>query len=147
MQNLSTNKLLLGSGILSTTGNNLYINDFSVVTGWQSKSITIENPQPGDDIGLFYTQNSIQVQSVQSIVRGAGLGSGQFSIRSDPARDAAGTQLLENDFVVTGRGTGTNFISFTNPSISGNNWTWIKITATGQTLSGLSTTIFYTNNY
>lgn len=132
------------SGILLTQiGNSFNISP----TGWFSKSITIENPVPGDNITLFYTQNAIQVQRLKTIIRGAGLGSGQFSILSYPDRTAAGTSLLTDNFVCTGRTTGDNFISFSNSTISGENWTWLKIIATGQTLSGLGVTMFYKNLY
>jgi hypothetical protein len=136
-----------GNFYLKSNPNNFthsgYVN--LAVTGWHSKSITIENPIPGDSVTLFQTQNAIQVQKVRSVVRGAGLGSGLFSIRSDPDRTAAGTELLVNGFSVTGRGTGENFISFSNSTISGNNWIWFFVSATGQTLSGLHETLFYTN--
>lgn len=135
------------SGNLNTriqqTGANLY----ALTTGWNSKSITIENPIPGDNISLFQTSNTIQVQRVRSVVRGLGLASGLFSIRFDPDRSVVGTELLNNGFSTTGRTTGDSFSTFTNSTISGNNWAWISINATGQTLSGLSMTMFYNNLY
>ncbi len=108
------------------------------------KSITVESPIPGDDITLFYTNNAIQINKISCSLRGL-TPSGNFSIKSDPNRNAAGTELLIGGFNITGMNTGIHFTNFSNTTISGNNWVWLTVQQTAGTVSGIHKTIFFSN--
>jgi hypothetical protein len=110
-----------------------------------SKSVTIEYPSTNDSITLFKTYNPVRVLRLDTIIRGFGLASGLFAIRSDPNRAVAGTELSNSYFSATGITFGDTYTSFSNPIISGNNWVWLDVLATGATLSGMTATIHYNN--
>lgn len=114
-------------------------------TGWWSKSMSVEYPVPGDNLSWFYTCNNIEVKKMVFVVRGLGLASGNCSIRFSPDRTSVGTELLTNGFSFTGRSIGTTFTNFTNPIITGDNFVWMTVMATGGTLSGIHQTLFYNN--
>jgi hypothetical protein len=124
MQGISTNQINLGTGILTATGNSLYINGVSPPF---TKSITVETPAAADNLTLFYTAQNISVSSLDSIVSGANT-SVSYTVRSGPQRTGNGYELVVGGTTVTDTSSGSHVTSLTNPVITGGNWTWLSVT-------------------
>jgi len=94
------------------------------------KSVTINEPLLGDNILLFYTDQSLQVRKMVSVMSGISP-TMTFTIKFDSSRAQAGTELTTNGFVVDSATTGILWSAFTNPYISGGCFVWLNISASG----------------
>ena len=93
---------------------------------------------------MFYTSEPLSGTRIISLVRGSESPTVGFSIKFNPNKTLAGTELINNGVTTTNTTTGDLWTSFNNPYISGNNFCWIFISQTGGNLSGFHETLFYT---
>lgn len=146
MIDLSSNKLVLGSGVLTATGQNLYLNG-ALVNGTPalySKSLSIDMPVSGDSITLFKTDQAITVNKMWAVLRGDAPTT-TYNVKFGTGRADAGIEIVTNGVAINSTTSGILTNSFNNSYISGNCWVWLDITATGgNSLSGFHNTLFYT---
>lgn len=107
-------------------------NTFSGITS--TKSFTILSPTAAENMALWYTNRSITLTKIQTVLRGTGTPSVTWEMGYDTVRDAAPPDPIIGGQVSTGTSTGTQYTSFTTATIPANNWILFYSTATGGTL-------------
>lgn len=112
-------------------------------TARKSKSITIENPTNSEDISMFYTPVSLTISEIQAVLRGAAP-SVDWTIRHDPDRNAAGTEVVTGGTTTANTTTGDKITIMDDPTIPADSFIWIETTAKTGTVDAMHITIRYT---
>lgn len=90
------------------------------------KAITLINPLVGDNLTLFYTQNSTTLTEVRGVVRGSSSPSVTYSLYYGASRSGSGTAAV-NGATVSSTTTG-NTATIQNMPIPLGNYLWLEIT-------------------
>lgn len=95
-----------------------------------SFGITIPSPLVGDDFSLGFTNKTLTIQEIRSVLRGSGSPSIAWTIRFDnaPDRSAAGIEVVSSGTVTTSITSGDDITSFDNAVIPADSFIWMEIT-------------------
>jgi hypothetical protein len=102
------------------------------------KSVTIAEPQPGDQFTLFRTEYPTTLSQVQAVVRGSSP-SVTYEIRYAADRSAAGTLAIEPATVTSITNGDTATIQ--NMPIPAGRYVWLEVTAVSGTVSELNVSL------
>jgi hypothetical protein len=115
------------------------INDGSAwVDGSAPKSITIAEPQPGDQFTLLFTRYATTISQVLAVVRGT-TPSVTYELRYAPERDEVGTLAIV-PATVTSTSAG-DAATIQNMPIPADRYLWLEVTAVSGTVSELNVSI------
>jgi hypothetical protein len=115
------------------------INDGSAwVDGSAPKSITIAEPQPGDQFTLFYTRYATTLSQVLAVVRGT-VPSVTYELRYAAERDEVGTLAIEPATVTST--SGGDAATVQNMPIPPDRYVWLEVTAVSGTVSELNVSV------
>jgi trimeric autotransporter adhesin len=137
------------SGVFVTQGTGLVVNatgvhvNSSYITSLiptQSKGITIPLPVNDDEFTLFFTNSSITLSQIRTLVTGTTPSvNATFSYGSSRA---SGTTIQAN--ILTSNVTaGNSQTSFTNDTIPANSFVWVKLNTVSGTVSEYHATLMY----
>jgi len=126
---LDTSRIKLGDGTTAW-------NELAYFT--TPKSVTIAEPQPGDEFTLFLTEYPLTLSQVQAVVRGSSP-SVTYEIRYDSDRSAAGTLGIE-PATVTSTTNGDAAVIQNMPIPSGR-YVWLEVTAVSGIVSELNVSL------
>ena len=90
---------------------------------------------------LMYTNESLTVASIVSVLRGSATPSVTFSIYYGSDRSGAGTEVVTSGITTTNTTTGTNTTSFNNATIPADNFIWLKTSDVSGLVEELSVTL------
>lgn len=110
--------------------------------GQLNKTITIENPINGDNIGIFRTDVEIDVSEVNAVLTGSG-GSQSvgYTIKHGQSRAIATANVATGTVTSTGIGsTGT----LVDAGLDANDWVWVELSSIVATVTSITIDIRYT---
>ena len=102
------------------------------------KSVTIAEPQPGDQFTLFFTEYPTTLSQVQAVVRGA-TPSVTYELRYASERDDVGTLAIE-PATVTSTSAGDAAV-IQNMPIPAGRYVWLEVIAVSGTVSELNVSL------
>lgn len=108
--------------------------------GSQSKSITILSPTNSDKVTLFFTESSINISKVSSVIRGVSATSA-WQLYHGTSR-ASGTAVFSTFQNTTSTTTGNISTTFSSSAVSANSFLWVE-TSTQTSVDELHITLFY----
>ncbi len=111
----------------------------------RSKSITIELPQDGENLTLFYTTKIITISELASIVSGVSP-SQNWSLRFGPNRDDIGTEIINGGSTTAVQDVGLVETTLDNDVIPANSWVWLTTATQSGTVERFHVTMTYTQN-
>ena len=142
-----------GSGNLTTPGNLNITGDMTATGNLNAqgvpvsrnliKSVSIENPTDSEDITLFFVDEAITISQLTSVLVGSDTPSVTWTLRHDPDRSAAGTEVITDGTTTTSTSTGTQTTSFDDETIPANSWVWLETTDQSGTVGLLNISIEY----
>lgn len=107
-----------------------------------SKSITIELPNSGDNIAMFYNPRSCNINQTYAWISGDANCSVNYSVLQTTGRNVRGSEINIGGINVTNTNTGWLHSTFDNPIISGSTWNYLYINSTGQNPKEFHLTMF-----
>jgi len=110
------------------------------------KAIGVENPTSSEDITLFYTDDSITITQINSVLRGTSTPSVTWTMRYDSDRNVTGTEIITGGTITTSRQLGDEDVSFDNSVVPAGSWIWIETSAVSGTADEINITIEYTRD-
>lgn len=113
------------------------------LTSRASKQITIASPGASEDRAIFFTPVALTVAKLAAVVRGSGSPSVTWTIRFDPDRSAAGTEVVTGGTVTTNETTGDIVTTFDVAAIPADSWVWLETTAQSGTVGELCVTLIF----
>ena len=109
-----------------------------------TKTITIQEPEVGDNITIFRTDKAITVQEVITVSMGTGTIATNYEISHNTSRASLGSNLVN---AVTTSNTTTGDVPTLNvTSIPADSWVWIKVNTVSGTDVYLSADIRFTED-
>lgn len=151
LTNFNDNTIPAGSWVIvETTATTGTVDELSVTFNYtfdsartKIKTITVESPNPSEDIMAFFTDVAITISNIYGVVSGT-----TPTATIDPVhttdRSAPGNAILSSPTVINNTTTGQNLTSFGDPTMPANSWVVLKTTATSGVVTELSLTFQYT---
>ena len=93
----------------------------------KSKSISLYSPTEFDNITMFYTEESISLNKVVTVLRGGVSASVRYNIRYDQNRSLSGTAITNDDIISDNTETGDILVAFDNSTIPANSFVWLEV--------------------
>ena len=109
-----------------------------------TKTLTIQEPEVGDDITVFRTNVAITVQGLIAVSIGTGTPTTEYSVKYSSDRSATGTTLVATT-TTTSLTTGDS-ATLTNTQIPANSFIWVEISSASGTDVYLSLDLRYTED-
>jgi hypothetical protein len=107
-----------------------------------SKSITIESPVSGDNVGFFFTAKPITITSTLAVLTGSGTQSVVWSLISGTSRNTAAVTHISAEStssITTGESEAIDVAA-----IPVSSHVWVLLGTIGATTTSFTLTVFYT---
>ena len=108
-----------------------------VVSTVKNQSFRLASPQNNDSPTLLYTNTSITITELKSVVSGT-TPSVTLALYYGPDRSGVGNTVIQSGVVTSNVTTGNTLVSFTNSVIPGNSYIW----CTANSISGTVNELF-----
>jgi hypothetical protein len=105
------------------------------------RALTIYNPTDAENVTLFYTTQSLSINSIRAVLTGSSSPSVTFSIFSGSDRSASATTHV-NAQTVTNTTSGVS-VTVANSTIPADRWVWLTTSATSGLVSSFNTSLLY----
>jgi hypothetical protein len=107
------------------------------------KAVSIAQPTSSENVMLFFTNVSLTLAQIRSVVRGSSSPSITFTLRYGTDRSASGTEVVTGGTVCSNTTSGVATTSFTNATIPANNFVTLRTTASSGVVDELSVTLLF----
>jgi len=96
------------------------------------KSITISYPTASEDVTLLYTNQSVTISKISSVLTQNASSNVAFTIRKDINRSNTGTEVKTGGFYCNSNTVPNSYTNFDSATIGANTFMWLETTsATG----------------
>ncbi len=141
LNSLTGNVIVSGKGEVAVTVEGQLV----VVSGASTRLISttvVDVPGDDEDVSIMRATQDFTIDTLFSVVRGAGSPSVTWTVRHDSSRSAIGTEVVTAGTTTTNTTVGEITTTMNNPTITGGSWVWLETVATGSNPQELMVEIF-----